>query len=154
MVLHWKHSKSCCDCWNPKCELNFAVSSVWNLLLKLEEGAEIQKPDRKFSWVLDFSLWLWHMSSKDLQKYWVLLSSTNFTWSQTVSADEDLEKCSVSQSECINSFKKNILYFCFSGIFDTLYLAQSLNMYLSDVNNSFIYFVWVDFIFFKGTPEP
>lgn len=51
-----------------------------------------------------------------------------------VSTDEDLQKCFVSQSECINSFKEDIPNFCFSGIFDTLYLAQSLNMYLSDVN--------------------
>lgn len=51
-----------------------------------------------------------------------------------VSTDEDLQKCFVSQSECINSFRENILNFCFNIC---LYLAQSLNMYLSDVNNSF-----------------
>lgn len=65
-----------------------------------------------------------------------------------VSTDEDLQKCFVSQSECINSFKENILNFCFSGILDTLSLAQSLNVYFNDVNNLLIYLFWVDFIFF------
>lgn len=119
MLLHWKHSKFCCDCRNPKCELNFAVSSVWNLLLKLEEGAEIQKHGRKFSWVSDFSVRLWHTSSKVLQKYWVVFSSTNFTWSQ-MSALMKTYKCVSFHSLNVSIPSRRIFFIFVLVVFLTL----------------------------------
>lgn len=121
------------------------VSSVQNLLVKLEEGAETQRQGRKrFSSVSPFECLVFQLEYGTCRQKcfrstgWFCLAptSTGVKWSALRKAYT--QKLCVAYSEYISSFEKSILYFCFIVIFVTLYLVQSLGTYLSDGDTSLV----------------